>query len=39
VWSAVVASFRSLWTITHLHSSTIGYLHGGADGRRRVCPS
>jgi hypothetical protein len=32
-----VPSICSLVTITHLHSSTIGYLHRGVDRRRRAC--
>jgi hypothetical protein len=34
-----VASIRSLVIITHLHSSTVGYPHGGVERRRGVCPS
>jgi hypothetical protein len=30
-------SICSLVTITHLHSSTVGYLHRGVDRRRRAC--
>jgi hypothetical protein len=32
-WSAAMTSMRSLPTITHLHTSIIGCLHDGVDGR------